>query len=459
MTKNPGSQLRAIREAREISLEEISQKTHIRLEYLEALENGDTDQLPEGPQRRGFLRLYASELGVAVDSTEIKEVELAPEFEEGSPSTIKSKEVESLDETLDELVKDKTSSISTETTSLELQENLLEMEASQPSPAGAQQIFADLGRTLRQRRELLSLSIEDIHEHIHIRKNFLIAMENGDFSQLPSTVQARGMLANYADFLDLDADAILLQYADGLQVRRLEKAEVSTPQVSEDAKTLSKTRLRLKNFFSVDLLVIAALIIGFAAFVIWGVNRILRVNESGGSPTDLPQVADILLATGSPTPLGSTTPDEMDTGQDQTGTPAPEEATPIFTPLPNDSPINIVIIPRQRAWVRVISDGETVFEGRMLPGDAYDFTGEENLELLTGSAGALQILFNEQDIGSPGLIGQVANLIFTESGLILPTPTSTATITETPEASLTPTPSLTPSQTLQPTATPTEPND
>ena len=459
MIEHLGPHLRTIRESREISLEEISQKTHIRLDYLEALENDDTDQLPEGPQRRGFLRLYASELGVALDGTEGEELEPPSESNENTASTIEFPETGSLDETLEEIDEDKIGSESTETTILEPQNNRPAIEAAQPSPVSAQQIFTELGRRLRQRRELLSLSIEDIHDHIHIRKNFLIAMENGNFPQLPSPVQARGMLANYADFLDLDVDKILLQYADGLQVGRMEKSKVTAPEISKDVKTLSTARLRLKNFFSVDLLVIAALILGFAAFVIWGVNRILRVNESGGSPTDLPQVADILLATGSPTPQSATTLDTEEAGQVQTGTPAAEEATPIFTPLPNDSPINIVIIPRQRAWVRVISDGETVFEGRMLPGDAYDFTGEGNLELLTGSAGALQIYFNEQDIGSPGLVGQVANLIFTENGLVLPTPTNTATITQTPEATLTPTPSPTPSQTLQPTATLTESND
>jgi len=267
------------------------------------------------------------------------------------------------------------------------------------------------------------------------------------------------MLKNFAKFLDLDVDETLLRYADGLQRQRLEKENITDAQSPSNAKTISKTRLKLKNFFSLDLLVIAILFIGFGAFVVWGANRILRANETSGSPTDLPEVADVLLATGSPTPQGSITPVDEGGSPDQTETPLPEEPTPIFTPLPNNSPINLVIIPRQRAWVRVVSDGEMVFEGRMLPGDAYDFTGEKNIEILTGSAGALQVYFNEQDIGALGLIGQVANLIFTEEGLVLPTPTNTPTITETPEQTLTPTPSPTPSQTLQPTSTSTEAND
>ena len=266
------------------------------------------------------------------------------------------------------------------------------------------------------------------------------------------------MLANYAEFLNLDTDEILLQYADGLQMQRLEPTSTARKEKAQQKQAISTTRLRLRNFFSLDLLVIAALFIGFGAFVIWGVNRILTTNTTPASATDLPEVADVLLATGSPTPLPATV-ESTAASTDQTGTPGAEAPTPIFTSPPNDNPINLVIVPRQRAWVRVIADGETIFEGRMLPGNAYDFSSEETLELLTGSAGALQIFFNDQDIGAPGLIGQVVNLIFTTEGLVLPTPTNTPTITETPET--TPTPSPTPSSTVtpQPSPTLTETND
>jgi hypothetical protein len=73
------------------------------------------------------------------------------------------------------------------------------------------------------------------------------------------------------------------------------------------------------------------------------------------------------------------------------------------------------------------------------------------VEILTGNAGALQIFFNDDDIGSVGLIGQVASLIFTENGLILPTPTITPTPTETPLT--------TPTATMTPSPTSTEAND
>ena len=151
----------------------------------------------------------------------------------------------------------------------------------------------------------------------------------------------------------------------------------------------------------------------------------------------------MLLATGESTALADITATvEPDMENEST------EALPLFTQIPGGAPINIVIIPRQRVWVQVTGDYEVLFTGRLLPGNAYDYSAEEILEILTGNAGALQIYFNDQSIGSPGLDGQVVDILFNQNGQILPTPTNTPTITNTPE--FTPTPSITPTATPEP---------
>ncbi len=70
---------------------------------------------------------------------------------------------------------------------------------------------------------MLSLTYEEIERQTRVRAVFLEALENGALEELPSPVQTRGILANYAVFLDLDADTILLRFADGLQARYREK--------------------------------------------------------------------------------------------------------------------------------------------------------------------------------------------------------------------------------------------
>ena len=72
MTQTLGQQLKAIRQSRGIKLEEIAEITHIRLNYLEAIEEGDVENLPSPVQMRGFLRLYADTLGVEFDDLKFR---------------------------------------------------------------------------------------------------------------------------------------------------------------------------------------------------------------------------------------------------------------------------------------------------------------------------------------------------------------------------------------------------
>ena len=317
----------------------------------------------------------------------------------------------------------------------------------EPDSSKSSEIFQRIGQTLRQRRKSLSLSLDDINEHIHIQSPYLSAIETGRFGELPSPVQARGMLTLYAEFLSLDVNSILLEFSEGLQQQRLERQVDDGKRKKSSVRELSPGALRLKNFFSLDLLIISALFIGFAAFVIWGANRILYTDSPQALETEIPGVSDVLLATGTATPDNGIEADTIDDDDAVTDDPINDpldEEQPLFTTSDNDNPINLVLIPRQRVWVQVTVDDEIVFEGRMMPGNAYDFSGQDQIDILAGNIGALQIFFNEEDLGSPGLFGHLAELSFTETGLVQPAATSTPTFTSTPDEAETPTETPTP---------------
>jgi hypothetical protein len=62
-----GESLRRARSDRGLGLEEVSDATKIRVRYLRALENEDWGALPAPAYARGFLRTYASYLGLDAD--------------------------------------------------------------------------------------------------------------------------------------------------------------------------------------------------------------------------------------------------------------------------------------------------------------------------------------------------------------------------------------------------------
>jgi hypothetical protein len=94
----------------------------------------------------------------------------------------------------------------------------------------------------------------------------------------------------------------------------------------------------------------------------------------------------------------------------------------------------------------------------VIPGNAYEFSGSDAIELLTGNASALDIYFNQQKIGSIGGTGEVKSLIFTANqGYATPTAEFTSTPTITTNPTSTPRPTITSTQlpvTPSPTVTP-----
>lgn len=63
MAANFGEELRLAREARGISLREISEQTRISVRYLEAIEANDYKRLPGGIFNRSFIKAYARYVG------------------------------------------------------------------------------------------------------------------------------------------------------------------------------------------------------------------------------------------------------------------------------------------------------------------------------------------------------------------------------------------------------------
>ena len=62
----------------------------------------------------------------------------------------------------------------------------------------------DVGGRLREAREKLGLTLEEVERTTRIRVHHLEAIERGELDSLPSPVQARGFLRNYAEFLGLE---------------------------------------------------------------------------------------------------------------------------------------------------------------------------------------------------------------------------------------------------------------
>lgn len=406
-----GEQLRQAREARQLSLAQAGRATHIRPYYLEALESGRFDLLPSQAQGRGFLRAYAQFLGL---DPEMLSILLAQAGDQASPP-------------------------------LEAQP----APAVPPPPGEAETIFVELGAQLRVQRQRLGLSLEDIERHTHIRVFNLNALEQGNLKALPSSVQARGMLSNYASFLGMDPDPVLLRFAEGLQAELFVRRSKPSARGGAAAAGVRQPS-SLRRLLSVDFFIMTFLVIFLVGFLSWGALRISDMRANQTPTATSPSIAEVLSQgeetdePASGVPGATETPDlevqpslsEEDTTPEPSGEETRPTATPTVFTVTSGSAVQVNIIARQRAWMRVSVDAEVVFEGRVTPGSVYVFSGSKLVEILTGSGAALQVFYNQQDLGLLGILGEVVNRTFTPAGVENPTPSPTPPVPPAPTPTL-----------------------
>lgn len=508
MAQTVGEALQKERARRGLTLEQVAEATHVRKHYLEALENNQQNALPSAVQARGFLRLYAGHLGLPVEPLLAAwdgKTPLEPDAPESAAEAAGSS---------DEAPADPSEEVPSGASDPQLGGSFQE-ETLQPvfvpvndyppaQAAGeAQQVFQEIGKQLRQQRESLGITLPEVERYTRVRQHYLRALEEGQIDGLPSTVQGRGMLSNYASFLNLDEEKILLRFAEGLQLRRVDRIPAKKPQSPlAGKKRPARQAPGWRRFLTPDLIFgvgVAGIIL---IFILWTASRITNLREQETEPT-MPGIAEVLLTppagelqetgeaengsgeTGSETAVaGENTGEEPDqtqeagdpgeTGEetgDETpdspgqptatleipvlnGTAAPE--TPIAPPS-SSAALHVYIVARQRAFLQVSVDNQVKYSGRVIPGNAYDFSGANRIEIATGNAAALQVFFNQSDLGTLGIMGQAVGLVFVPEGIMTPTPAFTATSTPTELPTMTLEPSATPTAT--PTVTPFVPQD
>ena len=473
MEQTVGQQLRSAREAQGISIEDAAQLTHMRVRYLQELENDHPEMFVSPVQARGFLRLYADFLNIPyqplIAAWDLPE-EAPEQAEAGEPPTEEEPatkpektglQVKQVGESardflsglgnkirarmpapgwLDRIRREKPSAdepgegqITASEPPAPPQEAEMPPAATEPpQPEDASELFTQIGQMLQERRNVLQLKLIDIERYTSLKRMYLVAMEEGRFDDLPSSVQGRGMLNNYAQFLALDTTSMMDLYARALQARR-ESMMGGRRRTSEPTFTF---RVNLpepwRRLLNPDLVIGGAFILGLFGFILWGATQIIGAEET---PTpEAPSISEMLQVTPSASPtLGL---DEL-----AETTPSPEmEAVPGVaaiqgTPTPiatvNAAPLQLYVIANDIAWLRIVVDERTAFDGRVAPDEVLTYSGNTSISLLTGNGAALEVYYNQEYLGKLGDVGEVVNLTFSLDGLRTPTPGPTRTPTPT----------------------------
>jgi hypothetical protein len=207
------------------------------------------------------------------------------------------------------------------------------------------------------------------------------------------------------------------------------------------------------RWLSADMLVAALVTIVVIAVLIWGGGRVMAAMRQSSENSQT--ASGFLIPSQTPSP----NPTSQPTFVSELVSPSPTQAGPVFTPpaltiLGPAGQVDLHLVVEKRSYLRVVVDGAEAFSGRVAPGQAMpDYVGQV-VEVWTGNGGGLRAVYNGQDQGLLGELGEVVIRLWTTQGVLTPTPTQTPTPTETPKVSPTPEISSTPRPIRLPTTTP-----
>lgn len=181
----------------------------------------------------------------------------------------------------------------------------------------------ELGATLKNSRVAKGMELADIAELTHVRREYLLALEEGRYADLPEDVYTRNFVRLYAQAVDVDIDRAMNAYhaerqrAGGLSTLEMRLEKERKGEAPPKRQRNSSTRkpgvgLRIGPALPTLLLVIA-----LVALAVWGFNRLLFRTDRGPVQAG---VESTQTDGGVPivTPAGSGSPTSQDAAVDST---------------------------------------------------------------------------------------------------------------------------------------------
>lgn len=264
-----------------------------------------------------------------------------------------------------------------------------------------------LGDKLREARERKKLTIKDIEKGTSIRSLYIEALENGKYGQLPGEVYVKGFIRNYANFVGLDASAMVKEYLEENHSEQIAAEPQGTggnvqetgaaPVQNTIAHSSSRPSEPEQEAYS------------YLRQRVDASHRRQNILLAGGI------FVVVLIAAGY---FLMSTPDEpqrempQNPAQTTTTQPAEAQAKPDASQKRQD--VEVVAEYTARCWTEVKADGKVIFEGTVESGKTMKWNAKEQIVITAGNAGAVTYTVNGKRVGAPGEKGQVVEKTFTK---------------------------------------------
>lgn len=289
-----------------------------------------------------------------------------------------------------------------------------------------------IGDFFRHVRETKGLTLDDVASKTRIHPDFLIALEEGNFTKLPDQVFAKGFVRSYARSLGLDEDDAMRRFegsAGAFYDKQTEREQLRLQQ-AEDERRRKTNRKVVAAATGVALLGLILLVTREQPAVTphrpqvdpgQAVTKNLRLpnpsEKKESAPTDRaqePPKSSPLPSRGvGPTPPPTTMAPALQAGSADPARPVsegtePVGGMPIDPGIPSDAPLVLDLEALELTWVVVQVDNGSPREALMRPGERARWKGSDRFTLTLGNAGGVRVELNGKTQGPFGPTGKVA---------------------------------------------------
>lgn len=152
--------------------------------------------------------------------------------------------------------------------------------------------MTELGTYLKEQRETLGISLEQIQSTTKIQKRYIVAIEEGDYKQLPGAFYARAFIKTYAEALGLDVDEVFTTYK-----RDLPEPEAQPVVELSRRATYSKSTAPKKSVAKrwIPNIIIIALIFAIGVALYYGFQAF---QDGNGTKTATPKQSEVTIDEG-----------------------------------------------------------------------------------------------------------------------------------------------------------------
>ncbi len=270
---------------------------------------------------------------------------------------------------------------------------------------------SNLGSLLRKSREARHIDLDEAVEATRIRRNYLEALENEEWSNLPSQVFVKGFLRSYAEFLGLDKEMVQDCYL------RTSPFQKYTPHVLKEVGVKSG-RWHLISIISFLVLALIAAIIYLKKSNISIVEKTFQYLQIQG-PAEKKENAleredstvqddkekEALLI-----PAENLIEKEKEIASKPKS--VEEATTPIETEAERALPPQFILTAdvKSQTWIAIYIDDEPVKEYLLQPGETVRWEAAQGFDILVGNAGGIEFFLNGKEVGSLGPEGKVVRV-------------------------------------------------